>query len=158
MIRNALLFGALLTTTYAAVGADTKLEPDLAALQGNWKPLQIECQGQPFANADQMKQMTGVYDNSEYFLYFVDRNKSGEPDVMLVAKAKVTLDPMSSPKSITFELAEGPLKGKRQHGIYEITGNQLRLCYCPADKPKPTEFKSAPGMSCILETWARQVK
>ena len=158
MLRCALLLGFLGFVTNSAVGADPKPNDDLATLQGNWKPLQLECQGKQLSPAEEMKQMTGVYDKSEYFLYFVDKGKDGKPDVMLIAHANVTLDQTTTPKGITFELCEGRLKGAKQHGIYEIAGNQLKLCYGPIDKPKPTEFKSAPGSSHILETWARQVK
>lgn len=158
MLRCALLLGILGLVTVYAVGADPKPNDDLAALQGNWKPLQIESQGKSQTSAEEMKQMTGVYDKSEYFLYFVDNGKGGKPDVMLIAHANVAIDQTKNPKEITFELAEGRLKGAKQHGIYEIAGNQLKLCYGPIDKPIPAEFKSAPGSSHILETWARQVK
>jgi uncharacterized protein (TIGR03067 family) len=163
MFRGVLLFGVLGVTgitgiaTSMAVGADPKPTDDLGALQGNWKPLQCEYQGSPQMPIEVMKQVTGVYDKSEYFLYFVDK-KDGKPDVLLLAQANITLDPTSNPKGISFEFADGPLKGVKRHGIYEIAGNQLKLCYGPSDRPKPTEFKSMPGNGYFLETWARQAK
>ena len=38
--------------------------------------------------------------------------------------------------TIEFTFAEGPFKGQRRHGIYELAGNQLKMCYGPADKPR----------------------
>jgi uncharacterized protein (TIGR03067 family) len=153
------MLGLFALALSAAIAADPKPVDDLTALQGNWKPLQCEFQGKSQITADEMKQMTGVYDKTEYFLYFVDRTKAGKPDVMLIAHANVTLDPTASPKGITFELLEGSNKGARQHGIYEIAGNQLKLCYGPIEKPKPTKFESiSGGNGYILETWARQMK
>jgi uncharacterized protein (TIGR03067 family) len=160
MLRVALVLGGLVVTGLLTrtAGADPKPADDLNGLQGNWKPLQCEYQGDPQMPADVMKQVTVVFDKNEYFLYFVDRNKDGTPKVLLLAKAAVALDPTTKPKSIAFEFADGPLKGQKRHGIYELAGNQLKMCYGPGDKPKPTEFKAPPNSGYFLETWARQVK
>lgn len=160
MLRVALVLGGLVVTglmTWAA-GANPKPADDLNSLQGNWKPLQCEYEGTPQMPADVMSQVTVVFDQSEYFLYFVDRNRDGTPKVLLLAKAMISLDPTTNPKSITFEFADGPLKGQKRHGIYELAGNQLKMCYGPSDKPKPTEFKAPPKSGYFLETWARKVK
>jgi uncharacterized protein (TIGR03067 family) len=87
----------------------------------------------------------------------VDRGVT-PPKVLKLAVANLTLDPAASPKSIAFEFAEGPLKGQKRHGIYEIAGNQLKLCYGPSDKPKPTTFAAPAGSGLFLEVWARQTK
>lgn len=158
MLRGVLMAGLFGLGLSLSMAADPKPVDDLTSLQGNWKPLQCEFQGKPQITAEGMKLMTGVYDKSEYFLYFVDRNNAGKPDVMLIAHANVKLDPSASPKGITFELLEGSNKGAKQHGIYEIAGNQLKLCYGPIDKPKPTKFESTIGDGFLLETWARQAK
>jgi uncharacterized protein (TIGR03067 family) len=158
MLRSVLLLGCFGLGLSLSIAADTRPVDDLTALQGNWKPLQCEFQGKSQMTAEEMKQMTGVYEKADYYLYFVDTDKNGKPDVMQIAHANITLDPTTSPKGILFELAEGRMKGAKQHGIYEIAGNQLKLCYGPIDKPKPTEFKSTPGSGYFLETWARQQK
>jgi len=146
------------TTTFSATAANPKPDDDLASLQGNWKPLQCEYQGVPQMPADVMKQVTVVFDKTEYHLYFVDKTKEGQPKVLRLALANIGLDPTTSPKTMTFEFADGPMKGQKRHGIYEIAGNQLKMCYGPVDKPKPTEFKAAATSGFFLETWARQVK
>jgi uncharacterized protein (TIGR03067 family) len=160
MLRVALLLGVMVMTEVftLACAAEPKPADDLTGLQGNWKPLQCEYQGTPQMPADVMKQVTVVFDKGEYHLYFVDKTKDGAPKVLRLAQANIVLDSSTSPKSITFEFPDGPLKGQKRHGIYELAGNQLRLCYGPVDKPKPTEFKALPGSGYFLETWARQVK
>lgn len=158
MLRVALLLGAMgLTGVLAAAGTNPPPD-DLSGLQGNWKPLQCEYQGVPQMPADVMKQVTVVFDKSEYYLYFVEKGKDGQPKALRLALANIVLDQGTSPKSITFEFADGPLKGQKRHGIYELAGNQLKLCYGPSDKPMPTEFKAPPGSGYFLETWAKQVK
>jgi uncharacterized protein (TIGR03067 family) len=108
--------------------------------------------------ADLMKQVTAVFDKSEYFLYFKDSklDKDGKPIILRLALANVGLDETTAPRTITFEFADGPLKGKKSHGIYEVAGNQLKVCYGPADKPKPTRFDSPAGSGYFNETWVRQ--
>jgi uncharacterized protein (TIGR03067 family) len=154
MLRGVVLLGAFAVGAVFAVGADPKPTGDLTAIQGNWKPLQCEFQGKSQMPTEVMNQVTGVYENAEYFLYFKDKAKG----VLLLAHSNITLDEKSNPKGITFEFAEGPLKGIKRHGIYEIAGNELKLCYGPTDQPRPTEFKSSPGNGYFLETWARQAK
>lgn len=161
MLRVALVAGVLGMTglmTPPALGAEPKPSDDMNSLQGNWKPLQCEYQGTPQMPADVMKQVTVVFDKNEYHLYFVDKNKDGSPKVLRLALATITLDPTTSPKSILFEFPDGPFKGQKRHGIYELAGNQLRVCYGPAEKPKPTDFKAPPNSGYFLEMWARQVK
>jgi uncharacterized protein (TIGR03067 family) len=128
---------------------------DLDRLQGYWKPLQCDFEGKGQMPTDIMKQVTVVFDKSEYHLYFKDASApAGKPAILRLALANVALDPTTN--TITFEFADGPLKGKKSHGIYELAGNQLRLCYGSADKPKPTKFESPAGSGYFLETWARQ--
>jgi uncharacterized protein (TIGR03067 family) len=160
MLRGVLLVAAFGLGLGFSFAADPKPD-DLAALQGNWKPLQCEFEGKPQMPVELMKQVTGVYDKAEYYLYFVDtkgKNANGKPDVMLLALANVTLDPTTNPKSITFEFADGPLKGVKRHGIYELAGNQLKLCVGPSERPRPNVFKSTVENGYFLETWARQAK
>ena len=128
---------------------------DLGAVQGNWKPLQVEFEGKAQMSAEEMKKITTVFDLSEYHLYFADKDVT-PPKVLKLAVMNVTLDESTKPKSITFEYASGPLKGQKRHGIYELAGNQLKLCYGSADKPKPAAFAAPEKSGHFLEVWARQ--
>jgi uncharacterized protein (TIGR03067 family) len=156
MLRCGLLWIGAASLSLTAIAAEPKDGGDLAALQGNWKPLHCEYEGVPQMPADVMKQVTVVFDKNEYYLYFKDKDREGKPKALVLALLNVTLDETTSPKSITFEFKDGPLKGQKRHGIYELVGNQLKMCYGAAEKPKPTEFKSAANSGYFLETWARQ--
>jgi uncharacterized protein (TIGR03067 family) len=159
MLRVALLLGVMgMTTTLTPAAAADPRPTDTATIQGNWKPLQCEYQGESQMPTDVMKQVTAVYDKSELYLYFVDKGRDGQPKVLLLTVANVVMDETTRPKSITFEFKDGPYKGHKRHGIYELAGNQLKLCYGPTEKPKPTEFKAPANSGYFLETWARQVK
>lgn len=128
---------------------------DLTSLQGNWKPLSILFEGKAQMTADEMKKVTSVFDQAEYHLYYADKAKE-PPTVLKLAVMTVTLDPSTSPKSIAFEFAAGALKGQKRHGIYELTGNELKLCYGPAERPKPGQFAAPAGSGYFQEVWARQ--
>ena len=125
---------------------------DLGTIQGYWKPLQIEFEAKPQMSAEEMKKVTVVFDQSEYHLYYKDAGK----EAIKLALMNVTLDSSTSPKSISFEFAAGALKGQKRHGIYELAGNQLKLCYGPAEKAKPTTFAAPEKSGYYLEVWARQ--
>ena len=125
---------------------------DLAAVQGYWKPLSIRYEGKPQMSADDLKKVTVVIEGGEYHLYYKEPNK----DPLKLARTTVALDPTASPKGITFEYQAGPLKGQKRHGIYEVAGNELRLCYGPADKPRPTKFDAPANSGYFHEVWAKQ--
>ena len=125
---------------------------DLGAVQGYWKPLQVEFENKPQMSAEEMKKVTVVFDQAEYHLYYKDTGK--EP--IKLAVMNVSLDSSTTPKSISFEFAAGALKGQKRHGIYELAGNQLKLCYGPVEKPKPTTFAAPEKSGYFFEVWARQ--
>jgi uncharacterized protein (TIGR03067 family) len=156
MFRVALVLILVAVGHSAAITADQKPNDDLAALQGNWKPLHCEYEGVSQMSPDVMKQVTVVFDKNEYYLYFKDKDRNGQPKPLILAVLNVALDSTTNPKSISFEFKDGPYKGQKRHGIYELVGNQLKLCYGSTEKPKPAEFKAPPNSGYFLETWARQ--
>jgi len=68
-------------------------------------------------------------------------------------KARITIDPHSSPRSMDYELLEGPNAGKHQFGIYEFDEGLLRVCSTPPGTTRPTEFESKPGDGRVLSVW-----
>jgi uncharacterized protein (TIGR03067 family) len=74
------------------------------------------------------------------------------PQVML--KATFTLDASVAPRAIDYVNVGAPNKGKRQAGIYELTGGTLRICMAAPGKPRPREFASAKGDGRSFTTWS----
>ena len=138
-----------------AVGGNPPPSDDLAALQGNWKPLSIQFEGKDQMTATELQKVTAVFDQKEYHLYYADKTVN-PPKVLRLALMTVSVNDTSNPKTIEFTFAEGPLKGTKRHGIYELAGNQLKLCYGPADKPRPTGFSAPHKSGYFLEVWAKQ--
>ncbi|MBN9522157.1 TIGR03067 domain-containing protein [bacterium] len=128
---------------------------DLGTLQGNWKPLSIQFEGKAQVPVVEMAKLTAVFDQNEYHLYHADKSKN-PPNVLKLAVMTVSLDPTTTPKGITFEFASGSLKGQKRHGIYEVAGNELKLCYGPAERPRPMQFAAPAGSGYFHEVWAKQ--
>jgi hypothetical protein len=55
-------------------------------------------------------------------------------------------------------VAEGPNKGTVILGIYEISGETLKVCFDPEGKKRPTEFKTAAGSPTTLAVYKRMKK
>ena len=73
------------------------------------------------------------------------------PQVMM--KAEFTSDPSQSPKTIDYLNTAGIHKGKKQQGIYELSGNELKMCVAAPGEPRPKKFESTPGDGRTLTVW-----
>jgi uncharacterized protein (TIGR03067 family) len=156
MVRLGAVLAGLVAVVGPAVGHDPAPSDDLALLQGNWKPLSIKFEDKDqMATAADLQKVTAVFDKTEYHLYYADKAVN-PPKVLKLAVANVVLDPNATPKVIEFTFAAGPLQGQKCHGIYELAGNQLKLCYGPADKPRPAGFNAPVKSGYFLEVWAKQ--
>jgi uncharacterized protein (TIGR03067 family) len=161
MLRVCALLTGVLSVTTVVMADPPPAAPaasDLSGMHGYWQPLQCDYEGKAQMPRDLMDRVTVVFDKSEYHLYFKDSktDKDNKPIVLRLALANVALDETTTPKTIHLEFADGPLKGKKVHGIYELAGNQLKMCYGAADKPKPTKFESPAGSGYFNETWKRK--
>ena len=74
----------------------------------------------------------------------------------LVMRAKITLDPTKTPKTIDYKVIDGPTKGTTQHGIYELTGDELKSCFGAPDAERPTDFDSKSGDQRTSTVWKRK--
>ena len=107
---------------------------DSRDLQGSWEIISLETNGEKKAAAEQDlislivegDQMWGV--------------KAGGPD----PKVKFRLDPSKTPKGLDLKIQEGQDQGKVVLGIYDLQGDDLRLCiniFGEASR-RPSEFKT----------------
>ena len=123
------------------VAADSK--KDMTALEGEWSMVSADRDGQPLG-LDYVKNAKRVA-------------KAGETTVtvngMTFLKAKYTVDPSKKPKSIAYELTDGPNKGKTQLGIYELDGETVKFCFAGPGQPRPTDFTSTAGSGRTLSVW-----
>ena len=122
------------------------VKKDLALLQGEWIMVSGSADGQPMP--DQMrKQMKRICKGDE-----TTTTMAGQ----LFFKAKITLDPSKKPKTIDYDMTDGPTKGKKQLGIYQVEGDVFKSCFAKPNAERPTDFTSKPGDGRTLSVWKRE--
>jgi uncharacterized protein (TIGR03067 family) len=73
----------------------------------------------------------------------------------LIMKSKITLDPAKNPKTIDYAVIEGPTKGNKHLGIYEVNGDILKSCFGAPGEERPTDFTSKEGEHRTSTVWKR---
>ena len=141
---NALLF-TLLAGLPAADADDAK--KDLAKLQGNWTAVSIKYNGQEFAEKLKLK---FVFKNDQVTIEGDDEVKKEYPKVTL------KIDPSTTPHCLDLIVLAGVQKDAAMEGIYEIKGDELRICVKVFGKERPGEFASADGSSIALVVLKRE--
>ena len=133
------LLCTLVLTASGGTGAraDDKadVENELKILRGTWTFESVEAGGKEVPAA-QFKGITVTFEGDKYTV------KKGD-EVIQAATQK--LDPSKSPKTLDVTVAEGPNKGAVMLGIYEISGDTLKVCFDPEGKKRPTQFKKTSG-------------
>jgi uncharacterized protein (TIGR03067 family) len=127
--------------------ADDKKGTDLDKLQGTWKFVSMEQDGQTVPKADEMPTITFEKDKFEL--------KAGG---QVVQAGTQVLDGGKKPKTVDATVTEGEGKGTTMLGIYELDGDNLKACFDPQGKKRPTEFKTAAGTGLMLVVMKREKK
>ena len=122
------------------LAADAQKEKaDRELLQGTWQITAFEEEGQKVDENDQKLKERPVFED----------DKIRTSDRVLEFK----LDPKQNPKHIDFTL-DGEDQGK-QKGIYELKGDDLKICIGPPDGDRPTKLETAAGSKSMLFTLKR---
>jgi uncharacterized protein (TIGR03067 family) len=119
--------------------ADEDAKKDLKALQGNWKVTALTFDGKEAPKEDVEKMVLTIKDET-YTLKMGDKKESGT----------IKLDPSEKPKTVDFVIKEGDDKGKTQHGIYTLEGDNLKFCMAKPGKDRPKELSSKEDSGHIL--------
>jgi uncharacterized protein (TIGR03067 family) len=132
--------------------AETKSPNGAKALTGHWVAQSCIAKGQeqlPNKAAREMIRLSIA--NGEYKLFYIT---DPDPEKMM-GRRLATADLAVDEKAGTFELTikDGGKKGDKRHGIYELTKTGLKMCYGPADKPRPTKFEAPADSDNFCETW-----
>jgi uncharacterized protein (TIGR03067 family) len=134
--------------------------PKLASLPkemiGVWVPVSCQANGMEQFGERERKEFRLSIEDSQHKLYLL--TDAAKMEGVRIHAAKMTVDE----KAGTFELevTDSRLKhkGDRIHGIYELSGDSLKLCYGSADKPRPTKFEAPKGSDVFCEVWTRHQK
>src|SRR5262245_37746325 len=132
----------------AAAGDDEDVKKEFKKFEGTWVLASGERDGKKIA-ADDVKKSKIVMKGEESTL--VTPHQSSE-----TIKSKRKLDPSKKPAQVDFVRSVGPDNGETIKGIYEfIDADTYRVCFAPAGKERPTEFKTSAGSGHTLHVWKR---
>src|SRR4051812_46966836 len=118
--------------------------PEVKGTDGTWKPASAELAGKSWLKQilDSMKL---ILKDDQYTVEIGDNKDEGT----------VKLDSSKSPKTMDITGTNGPNKGKTFLVIYELKGDELRVCYDLSGKSRPTEFATKPDTKLFLVTYRR---
>jgi uncharacterized protein (TIGR03067 family) len=113
---------------------------DLEKLQGTWRVASLEIDGAAMPAGGSITvagdRFTTAAMGAEY-------------------SGTVEIDPGKRPKRFDLVFTSGPHAGNRSLGIYQLDGDQWRICLGFAGSPRPTSFATSPGSGHALETLVR---
>ncbi len=134
----------LLLITTAAPGdaqpPEKGIREELQRLQGGWQIELLEENGEKLSAAD-LKGRTILFGKDAFFMR---RNNA------VVQIGILKLDPSKSPKTANAVIVQGEGKGDIMLGIYELQGDELKLCFDKDGQERPKEFKTAPKTGQML--------
>jgi uncharacterized protein (TIGR03067 family) len=116
--------------------AGPDIQDGRAALQGKWTVLSVQRGGKI---DEHFQGALRTIDGDRYTLAL----RNGE-----TLRGTLTVDPEA--RTLDMRVANGEFEGKTLRGIYEITGEVLKLCFAEPGRDRPTDFKSTPGSGTVL--------
>jgi uncharacterized protein (TIGR03067 family) len=147
MKRVTHLFVLTAMVVGAVSAADTNaVKEEIARLQGEWSMVSGSADGQPMPE-QMLNQSKRVCQGDE-----TTTTVAGK----LFMKAKITIDPSTTPKTIDYQMIDGFTKGKTQLGIYELDGDTFKSCFGAPGAERPAEFTGTPGGRRTLSVWKRE--
>lgn len=121
--------------------ADDAARPDRELIQGSWTIVSIVQDG--MQEPDESVQGGQIE--------FKEDGYTVRANDQIVEQGSQSLDPSRQPKTIDFKIIRGPDKGKSQQGIYQLEGDQLRVCFAyPGERDRPKQFISTLETRSIL--------
>lgn len=135
LARPALALAVLLLT----VTLTTAEEPDREAqrLRGIWAAHSVTIDGVKAPDDPTMGTTMLAFDGSSYV-----QREGGR----ITEEGDYRVSGEKDPKAIDLVIEKGPNSGQRQLGVYQLSGDSLRVCLSrPGAKSRPKDFNSKPG-------------
>jgi uncharacterized protein (TIGR03067 family) len=124
------------SSSAARTSPEKQSAPEQKGLDGTWKVVSIGGNGKTLPS-EKIGDMKVHIAGQQY-----STSKGGKE----MEQATMTSDPSKQPKTIDLAFTKGELKGQTILGIYEVTGNTLRLAFAEPGKPHPTEIANRDGL------------
>jgi uncharacterized protein (TIGR03067 family) len=119
----------------------------LRQMEGTWEFRDLEVDGNTMPKAAL---------RSSRMLIDGDRFRMESPEA--IYEGIFTIDVEQRPHRIDIEFVEGPEAGNWSYGIFEVNGDDFKLCLGLTGASRPTAFTTSPGSGHALENLHRVVK
>lgn len=141
MLNHAVIVVSLFFSAVLPVHAENKSNP-AKSLQGTWDVVSLTVNGKDVP-ADELKGLQVVLTKTTMALTSPDKDKRRE--------FTLRVDAAKKPAHFDTVALDGPFKGQTNPGIYQLDGDDLKLCV-PNDKTdqRPKEFSSPEGKKLVL--------
>ena len=116
-------------------------------LDGDWEAVSMIRDGKEGKPPGENKMVVTIKGDAITF-------KQGDDD----HKGTIKVDTSKTPKTMDLMPEDGPAKGKTLVGVYEIKGDELRVCHGEPGKDRPAELSSKEGSGLMLITFKRVKK
>jgi len=147
LIRTIFLMGLVATAILPIRAEDNEaVKKDMARLQGEWQMVSGSADGRQMPD-EMRKQMKRVCQGDVTTTTMAGR---------IFFKATFVIDPSNKPKTIDYQMTEGPTKDQKQLGIYEISGDTFKACFGKPGAGRPADFTSNPGDGRTVSVWKRE--
>jgi uncharacterized protein (TIGR03067 family) len=121
------------------------LDEEYAKFEGTWQIVSLEVDAMRIP-AETIKESRLIIKGKEFTM----------KEKIATYKGAFTIDPGKKPKTIDLKFTEGPEKGNTSLGIYELDGDDFKLCLTITAKDRPTEFASKAKSGLGLEVLKRE--
>jgi uncharacterized protein (TIGR03067 family) len=121
-------------TLAAALGDDNQPNKEAQKIQGSWKLVKFDTPPERRPPEEFVAKARLVFNNKRLI------TRIGTD---VVDETTFTIDATKTPKWLDTVSTVGRLKGKVAKGIYELNGDDLKICIGPPGQQRPTEFKVA---------------
>jgi uncharacterized protein (TIGR03067 family) len=139
-------FALTLGLLVAADAKDTPADKELKQLQGTWVMVSGEQRGEK--SPDQIvKNEVLTIDGNRLTVKLVG---------VITLSGPCKLGPNEKPQAIDMVDGDGPLQGKTLLGIYELSGEQLKLYFALPGRERPKQFTTRTGTGFVLRVWKRK--
>ena len=138
----------VLAAGLALAADDAKKDPldeEYAKFEGTWQIVSLEVDGMKLP-AETIKDSRLIIKGKEFTM----------KEKIATYKGTFTIDAGKKPKTIDLKFTEGPEKGNTSYGIYELDGDDFKLCLTITAKDRPVEFATKAKSGLGLEVLKRE--
>lgn len=121
------------------------IQSDIPQMQGEWRMIDSTVDGMTLPGM-MMTSFKRVCTGNEVVV---------TNGAQLIMKATITVDQTKNPKTIDYDVSDGPTKGSRHLGIYELDGDTLKSCFGDPFSTRPPDFTSKAGDRRTYTVWKR---